>query len=638
MSDIPSNPTGNTSEGPAAKQPYNIDTPPIAVTPADDGSDFYNTPWIASTPVHNEENKTSTTANHTDDSATSPKPAAQIPGLSLVNDGLNRSQPTDNGPILQENTENEDSNEKYNVAMYPSTSNNGTEGLGQQKDEPVPVTREAMEVEDAEQRIREGAVNGDSNMIDVAQAPEHADGDGEEQTNEPREWETDSSPYESSSDDTTTTDSDDSSDEDDEDYPILSAEEQARILMQAENDSDDEGAGKGKTGGHIKTANEQPEEVPPIPDVTITPDMKIVHLGHVQAIVENAVLVEANISGEYQVLESGSLLCSEDRKVVGVVSETLGRVESPLYALRYATSAEVEERGVCKGKSIYYVESHSTFVFTQPLKGMKGSDASNFHDEEIAEDEVEFSDDEAEAEHKRKLKQKQQERKKAKSGNGPGRARREPPGPSKLGQSELNYDDDAADDGYTPLARPKNLHEMMGNQEAPVESDGPPSRGGFRGGRSRGRGSDRDRGARGRGGGVPGGRHPQNENMPPQPQHYPQPPYQTPQNPYGMPQQFPQYSPFLQHQQPYAQGSAPIQFPIQMPNQQAYQQPNPYQQMPPNVHINPLLFAQLQQWQQQPQQQAQTQMPNQAMNFDQVKAQLDVLRQLNNGNQGPRPT
>lgn len=32
---------------------------------------------------------------------------------------------------------------------------------------------------------------------------------------------------------------------------------------------------------------------------------------------------------------------------------------------------------------------------------MKGSDASNVHDEEVGEDEVEFSDDEAEAAYKR---------------------------------------------------------------------------------------------------------------------------------------------------------------------------------------------------------------------------------------------
>lgn len=40
------------------------------------------------------------------------------------------------------------------------------------------------------------------------------------------------------------------------------------------------------------------------------------------------------------------------------------------------------------------------------LKRLKGSDASNVHDEEPGEDEIEFSDDEAEAVHRSRLKQK----------------------------------------------------------------------------------------------------------------------------------------------------------------------------------------------------------------------------------------
>lgn len=43
---------------------------------------------------------------------------------------------------------------------------------------------------------------------------------------------------------------------------------------------------------------------------------------------------------------------------------------------------------------------HSKFVFPSQLKAMKGSDASNLFDEEIGEDEAEFSDDEQEAAHK----------------------------------------------------------------------------------------------------------------------------------------------------------------------------------------------------------------------------------------------
>jgi hypothetical protein len=40
------------------------------------------------------------------------------------------------------------------------------------------------------------------------------------------------------------------------------------------------------------------------------------------------------------------------------------------------------------------------------LKAQKGSDASNLHDEEVGENEAEFSDDEKEAEHKRLMKKR----------------------------------------------------------------------------------------------------------------------------------------------------------------------------------------------------------------------------------------
>lgn len=691
---------GNTSDGISTKQISMKDTPPVAVpdtapTPADSGSDFYNTPWPVGTPSNNNEKMDNVVPGNEGDSTMSPKPAALIPGLSLVNDKLSEQQPADNEPIPSLKTDNENTNmdldpetadrEKHEVA--PTTgdamdvegageaakanidghANNAstketasapqeTVGTEQKSHETIPAAGDAMETEQSSvQHSREEAMkadtNGPANNANATETPAPAETAGAEEEDEHPEWEIDSSPYESSSDDSTT-DSSDDSDDDDEDYPILSPEEQARILMQAELGSDDEGEGKGKAGGHIKTANEMPEEILPIPEVTVTPDMKITMLGNVSAIVENAVLIEANISGEYQVLESGSLLCLEDRSVVGVVSETLGRVEQPLYALRYATAAEVEDHGLSKGKPIYYVDNHSTFVFTQPLKGMKGSDASNFHDEEVGEDEIEFSDDEAEAEYKRKMKQKRQERKEAKNEHGgPSRTRKGPPGPSKLSQSELNYDDNGAEDGYTPLARPKNLHEIMGHQEAPVEGSECAGRGSFRGGRGRGRGFDRGRGNRGRGGGRGGSwqshddRRPQHQQYHqssavdslPQPPSYGQPVYPQNQQPvYGTPQQFPSYPSYPP--QPYAQSPIPTQFPFQMPYQQPYQQPNLYQQIPPGAHVNPVFLAALQQQQQQQYQQQPQQTQNTALNFDQVKAQLDILRQLSNGNQGPRPT
>ncbi|KAJ5407112.1 hypothetical protein N7465_008396 [Penicillium sp. CMV-2018d] len=677
----PSNGTG-AGEGPAPKKPCLIETP-ITGTP-DNASDFYNTPLAAGTPGIDIAN--SNPGNSTAEPSTSPKPSHVIPGLNLIHhsseqeSGSPSTEDTikqeEDQPVNQQEDETEPKQEEIKHISQPESTDavmkDETEA-NQIKNEPTAPLSEAMDVEQ------------DTHQDNMIEATGQA---GDSKEDEHPEWEVDSSPYESSSDSSDSSDSDDS---DDEDYPILSAEEQAQILMRAEGGSDDEGDGKGKTGGQLRTTNEIEYEALPIPDVTITPEMKIVFLGKVHAAIDNNVLIEANTSGEYQVLESGSLLCSDDRQVIGVVAETLGRVENPLYTVTYSTASEVQEKGLVKGKDIFYVEGHSTFVFTQPLKGMKGSDASNFHDEEVAAEEMEFSDDEAEAEYKRKLKLKRQERKEAREGP---KGKKSAPGPSKLNQTELNYDDAGGEEGYTPLARPTNLHEMMNTREPPVEGN---ERGGFRGGRGRGRG-DRGRGGRGRGG--RGGREWDQDHRPqqasglthesqPQPHAQPaapysQPMYQQPQQPYGMPQPFAAYAQYTQQQaqnpqhaqqqQPqFGQGGAQPPMPFQFSSYPAFQQPQPnnFQNVQQGVpQFNPQSLAMLQQQQQfmqllqhqqhyqqsqqhyqqpqpqhqqpQPQHQQQQHQPTQAqtpaMNFDQVKAQLDLLRNLSGGNQGPPPS
>jgi H/ACA ribonucleoprotein complex non-core subunit NAF1 len=665
----PSHEAVGAGEGPDLKKPCLIDTPPVASTP-DNGSDFYNTPLAGATPGLNTSVMDVEPTSTVEDSSL-PKTQPSIPGLNLID------HPAQQDPNLQtEPTTKQESAEpvvKQDDIQIDSQARNTDVPMKEE----LETTQTKQEANASLDEVMEVVDTHEGNMIEVAPKSENEE--------EHPEWEVDSSPYESSSSDSS--DSSDSDDSDDEDYPILSAEEQARILMQAEGGSDDEGDGKGKSGGHLRTTNEIEHEVMPIPDVNITPEMKIVFLGKIHAAIDNNVLIEANTSGEYQVLESGSLLCSDDRKPIGVVAETLGRVENPLYTMAFASPSEVQEKGLVKGTDIFYVEGHSTFVFTQPLKGMKGSDASNFHDEEVAAEEMEFSDDEEEAEYKRKLKQKRQERKEARDGP---KGKKPAPGPSKLNQTELNYDDAGGEEGYTPLARPTNLHEMMGAREAPVEGN---ERAATRG-RGRGRG-DRGRGGRGRGGAGRGGRdwdqerRPQQSHEPqaqphaqpqaqPQPAPYGQPVYQQPQQPaYGMPQPFAAYAQYAQQpaqnpqfpqQQQFGQGGAQPQYPFQFPFQPAQMQQSGFQNTPHGApHINPLFLAALQQqqqyqqhsqqphqqYQQQPQyQQPQYQQPqyqqsqqqqapqgqNPAMNFDQVKAQLDLLRNLSQGNQGPPPS
>lgn len=345
--------------------------------------------------------------------------------------------------------------------------------------------------------------------------------------NEEAEFELDSSPLgsDTSSDESTDTTSSDDSDADD--YEMLSPAEQARRLMAEDGGSDNDGKGKGRNivAEVPRTLNEKPDELVPKPTVAVTEDMKIEALGLVENTVENLVLIKAHTSGEYQVLESGSLLCLQDRNVIGVVSETLGRVQQPYYSVRFTNSTAIAEAGIEEETKIFYVVQHSTTVFTQPLKAFKGSDASNLHDEEVGDDELEFSDDEAEAEHRRQVKQHRMAKRNAREGQPDGFSRRPEqrpggPGPRLNGglhpvqehppnsaEPALNYDDadglnvdnkEDEDGLYTPLKRPSNLHEILSGSAPPMNSHA--GRGNTNRGRGDSRGANRGRGDnRGRG-------------------------------------------------------------------------------------------------------------------------------------------
>lgn len=316
--------------------------------------------------------------------------------------------------------------------------------------------------------------------------PEFMEAAKAQKENENAEWQFDSSDAESSSDSSSDSDSDDDDDDADE-MPGLKPEEIATILMQGDYEED----GKAPTGP-LRTKNELAEEEVAIkrPDITIGPDTKITLLGNVESVVGTVILIKANTSGDYQVLEVDSLLVLEDRTVIGTVADTIGRVEEPLYTVRFNSTSEIAEFGLQEGKKVYYVPEHSTFVFTQPLRAQKGSDASNIHDEEVGEHEIEFSDDEAEAEYKRRKKQTRQNTA-ANKGKGKPERYEPPPVPPP----------DMYDEPYVPLQRPANLHELA-NQPPPP----PPSHFAGRGGRG-GRGDRGDRGfGRGGRGGDRGGR------------------------------------------------------------------------------------------------------------------------------------
>ncbi|KXT04068.1 hypothetical protein AC578_4952 [Pseudocercospora eumusae] len=439
------------------------------------------------------------------------------------------------------------------------------------------------------------------------------------------EWRFDESDAESSSQSDTSSSSDDSDDSDsgsDEGYEMLDPATAAKILMSGEGDDDAEkGGGKIAADHQPRTANEVKEEIVPKPDVTITPETKLTFLGIVDKTVQNMALIKGATPGEYQVLETGSLLCNEQRQVIGAVADTFGRVQEPLYSVAFTNQKDVEELGLAHGAKVFYVDSHSTFVFTQPLKNLKGTDASNIHDEEVNEDEMEFSDDEKEAEYKRQKKLAKRGGKAAFSRSDfnqgktfstptneyqPSYIRGNDAPSQSYGGGGLSYDDDddaqATGGFYEPLKRPDNLDQLMG---APR----PPPQQGFDRGHGRERG-DRGRGDRGRGrgdrgrarggfnqrGGRGGQYQPQqgfSQHAQPRQPAYAQPdtasssaaPYQQ----YGQYQGAP--STYVFNGQTYQYN--PQQYPAPASQPQYYgQQPSASTPLPPGTYVNPAFYQQ----------------------------------------------
>ncbi|RPA92851.1 NAF1-domain-containing protein [Choiromyces venosus 120613-1] len=363
-----------------------------------------------------------------------------------------------------------------------------------------------------------------------------------------------------SSDDQASDEEELSTDEEDSDdegrYSPMNAAEMAQLLMREDGGYDNSSA----VCTPLRTKNEIAEEEaePERPDIVLTPDMTINPVGFVKSIVGKLALIEASDPGHQRVLGEGSVLAFEDRTVLGVVNEVLGRVEMPLYTVRFRSLEEIEELGVTVERKVFSVVQHTEFVFTQPLKAIKGSDASNLYDEEIPITEQEFSDDEAEAEHKKSLKEARQEKRGDHGGGTRGNGSRGGRGGGR-GWGSKGPAPTQIDEPYIPLSRPTNLQEMYTSEPPPPP---PPNTHGQH------RGSNRKRGDKGRGrgshrgkdsfAGRGGGRGSQSQNDRDRPRLSPPVPTFSQNNQSSQP------SPSLQQPYPY---SFPSQWPA--PEQQA---------------------------------------------------------------------
>ena len=212
--------------------------------------------------------------------------------------------------------------------------------------------------------------------------------------------------------------------------------------------------------GPILSKNEVVDEVAP----TIAPDYKIPEnaplqlVGNISLVVEKSIIVKANVSGEFRILKESSVFCLKDRTVIGLLFETFGRIQSPVYRIQFNSDEELNKFKDKVGEEVYYVVPDSQFVYTESIKQIKGTDASNCHDEELPEEEQEFSDDEAEAaaklsKKKRKNKNKPQDKSKR-----------------RRDFDQPNRDQPFTNNLYNPYGynTPASVPRLPGSQQTPV--------------------------------------------------------------------------------------------------------------------------------------------------------------------------
>lgn len=137
--------------------------------------------------------------------------------------------------------------------------------------------------------------------------------------------------------------------------------------------------------------------VDPLPFFRVPDYHQLIQVGHVHNIIDSTITVKSDfVSDQNLPLDHDSLLFYGDRTAIGKIFDTFGPIQEPFYTIRFNSSDDIDNERAVIGAAVYRSPEYSTIVLTNSLKKMKGTDASNIFDEELPEEEQEYSDDEAE--------------------------------------------------------------------------------------------------------------------------------------------------------------------------------------------------------------------------------------------------
>ncbi|PRQ69981.1 Gar1/Naf1 RNA binding region-domain containing protein [Rhodotorula toruloides] len=146
-------------------------------------------------------------------------------------------------------------------------------------------------------------------------------------------------------------------------------------------DDDESGIVSSKTAPKTEHEVVEPDVAPPAVQ-KLDENAEIAKFGKVESVIENVVVVKAETGGDWRVLDEGTVVCWEDKTVIGTIFETFGSVQQPFYSIRFPSSAPPDRTVFTISRPVFYSPNLASFVFTRDLRHIKGSDASNIWDEE----------------------------------------------------------------------------------------------------------------------------------------------------------------------------------------------------------------------------------------------------------------
>ncbi|OBA25906.1 NAF1-domain-containing protein [Hanseniaspora valbyensis NRRL Y-1626] len=181
----------------------------------------------------------------------------------------------------------------------------------------------------------------------------------------------------------------------------------------------------------IKSKNEILNE--PIKDISdirnITIDVKTqknMKLGKIYKKIKSMkkIIIESDISGNEYIIDTSKAILftldldTDNVKVLGYISELFGPVTHPYYTIAFdEKNIDLFESLELKDPVYVLIDDNFKLIKTSSIKLLKGSDASNFNDEEVDDKDLEFSDDEQEQEWKKQQKQKRSNKKNKQNNN-----------------------------------------------------------------------------------------------------------------------------------------------------------------------------------------------------------------------------